>query len=642
MGGALAALAAVGFAAAASGAGYVNTPADICDIRIKGPIGDRIESCIRHHVMETDVRYITDCFYDRTEARNWWQTEFWGKYMHSAMPFAVYTGCPLLRKNVDEGLVRVVEAQTKEGYIGNYPPDRRCGEGWDVWGMKYTLLGLLHYYDGARVTGDGELGTRALKSAMRLCDFVISELGPGGKRPFWTTGNFAGMPSCTILEPVVWLYDRVRVREDLGGQAAARKYLDFATHLVSQMSEVEHGPRLIDLALSDVPVYKRWPLNDNEKNMPGHVSKKNRLKAYEMMSCYQGLLEYYEATGRKDCLEAAVKTAMSIARDEVNVVGGSASDEHWFHGAVKQHLPYRHLQETCVTTTWMRLCEKLLALTGDRMWADELEKTFYNAYLAAMRKDGGAFAAYTPLNGSRLFGHDHCRMHTDCCNANGPRGFIAFMRAFMQASEKTAIVNFYASGRAGVQVPGLEEKVVFDQYTHYPKSGTVLMWNRTKKTQDFTLKLRIPAWGAGTTVKINADAPIKAKPGEYLALSRTWREGDRVEIRFDMAVRVHRLDHAVAFTRGPVALARDTRSGDRGEVLRAPVPDKPQFTLVRVEDPDVLMACSAILPFGSHSENVDGVNPAAVTFVDYASAGNDWRPDNIVRTWFATEWTIYE
>ena len=40
-------------------------------------------------------------------------------------------------------------------------------------------------------------------------------------------------------------------------------------------------------------------------------------KAYELMSCYQGLIEYYQVTGRKEYLDAAVKTAKNIAETEV-------------------------------------------------------------------------------------------------------------------------------------------------------------------------------------------------------------------------------------------------------------------------------------------------------------------------------------
>ena len=91
----------------------------------------------------------------------------------------------------------------------------------------------------------------------------------------------------------------------------------------------------------------------------------NRGKAYEMMSCYQGLIEYAEATGRKDLVDAAVATAWDIADQEINLAGSGASCEHWYHGAKHQHEAFPHTQETCVTITWLRLCEKLLTLTGE-------------------------------------------------------------------------------------------------------------------------------------------------------------------------------------------------------------------------------------------------------------------------------------
>ena len=50
--------------------------------------------------------------------------------------------------------------------------------------------------------------------------------------------------------------------------------------------------------------------------------------------------------------------------------------------------------------------------------------------IAAMKFDGSEFAGYTPLSGNRYHGQHHCYMHTDCCTANGPRGFLCFLKAF--------------------------------------------------------------------------------------------------------------------------------------------------------------------------------------------------------------------
>ncbi len=618
---------------AAVAAPFVNAPYG--DVTLKGPMGDRLGIMLKNHLLATDTEYITAPFLEKTERRGWWQTEFWGKYMHSAMPFWTYTKCPQLRKNIDAGLANILKSQEASGYIGNYPDDIRCGEGWDVWGMKYTMMGLMHYYDGAP---ESENGKKALAAARSVCDYVISQLGPNGARGkhLWETGNWCGFASSSILEPVVWLYKRTN----------DKKYLDFASYLVKDMTEVEAGPRLVDLALKGISVADRNGYGNKADTHGGYVMKHNRWKAYEMMSCYQGLLEYYEVTGRKDLLDAAIATCDQIIKDEINVAGGSASSEAWFHGAVKQHMPYRHLQETCVVTTWMRFAEKLLTITGNPKYADELEKSFYNIYLASLNRQGDEFAAYTPLNGYRYRGHHHCFMHTNCCNANGPRGFLAFIRALFQAHDDTAVMNFYTSGKQKIKLPKSGREVIFESYAQYPKTGQVRLTNHTVEKGTFTLALRIPAWSAKTSVKINGQSVNDIKPGAYLDLTREWTIGDIVDINFDMAVTVHRVPHFMAFSRGPIALARDTRFNDGpiDEAFSRALDQKnaPVFTPARSPSEDIWMTFTASLPVGSHTENPEGrINPT-IHFCDYASAANLWEPGNACRVWFQSEYGPHE
>ncbi len=601
------------------------------DIKLKGYLGDRLDAMIQGHVIGTDVDYITAAYQEKTENKGWWQTEFWGKYMHSAVPYAYYVDSAKLGNDLKHGVDRMLQSQEPCGYIGNYPDELRCGEGWDVWGMKYTMLGLLHYYDYVKGYDDAE-AEKVLNATKRLCDYVIGEIGLNGRRnrELWTTGNWSGYASSSILEPVVWLYRRTK----------EEKYLDFATYIVKGMTEPDSGPRLLDLALKGVSVADRnVDGQDFTKNDDwAYVCKHGRSKAYEMMSCYQGLIEYYEVTGRKDLLDAAIMTANDIVKEEVNLAGGCASSEAWYHGARKQHLPYLRLQETCVTTTWMRFCEKLLDVTDDPKWADQLERTFYNAYLGAMKADGREFAGYTPLNGNRYHGQNHCFMHTDCCTANGPRGFLCFLREFFRNDGKTATFNFYGSAI----VPG------FDMYALYPRTDYVRIVSHT--TGALKLRLRIPSWSEKTQVKLNGKTLDGVMAASYFLIDREWKLGDIVEVRFDMPVVQHVLDHHVAFTRGPVLLARDSRfnDGDLTEPIRSCVGDDvrggakdgavmPTFTSVRTPSEEFWMTFSAILPLGSHHANPEGANPASVFFCDYASAGNRWRRENYYRTWFPVE-----
>ena len=275
--------------------------AEIGSVRLKGHLGERLDSMIARHVCGADVDYITAPFMEKTETKGWWQTEFWGKWMHSAVPYLGYCGSEKLRVSLDRGIDRMLAAQEPNGYVGNYPDELRCGEGWDVWGMKYTMMGLLHYYDlggpsscsaaDARERVPPERARSALEACKRLCDYVIGEIGPGGKRgrELWQTGNWSGYASSSILEPVVWLYRRTN----------EKKYLDFATYIVKGMTEPESGPRLLDLALKGVSVADRNGYGNKPESHGGYVMKHNRWKAYEMMSCYQGILDYVEVKRKR-------------------------------------------------------------------------------------------------------------------------------------------------------------------------------------------------------------------------------------------------------------------------------------------------------------------------------------------------------
>ncbi len=620
------------FAAGAAMGMVFGGKAEIGEVRLKGLLGTRLDEMVERHVGGTDVAYLTAPFEEKTERNGGWQTEFWGKYMHAAVPSALYASSPKLIAAVELGVSRILDSQEADGYIGNYPKELRCGEGWDVWGMKYTLLGLLHYYRGC---ASGKIkewrqGDAALAAARRLCDFIIGEIGPHGRRgqALWQTGNWTGYASSSILEPVVMLY---RLTGD-------ERYFDFASYIVHGMSAPEKGPRLIDFALKGVSVSDRND-PDYDTNTPWSYVRKSciRSKAYEMMSCYQGILDYVQvlfdkegkdSAGAKELLTAATLTVEDILREEINLAGGCASCEQWFHGARKQPFAYRSLQETCTTVTWMRLCETMLSMTGEAKWADCIERSFYNAYLASLKSDNSEFAGYTPLSGYRYHGQNQCHMLTDCCNANGPRGYLCFLRTFYNVEGGVATFNFYATAK----VKG------FDMYSLYPRQNGARVVSHLQG--DLTLRLRIPGWSSNTVVKVNGRACSGVGAGSYFSISRKWELGDVVEIAFDMPVVAHvQADH-VAFTRGPVLLARDSRFGD-GDLMEPLRQDAfqegqtvPAFSPVRTPTDDFWMAWSATLPFSSHDENPEAANPATVFFCDFASAGNRWRRGNYYRTWF--------
>ena len=249
---------------------------------------------------------------------------------------------------------------------------------------------------------------------------------------------------------------------------------------------------------------------------------------------------------------------------------------------------------------------------------------------------------YTPLSGSRWHGQNHCRMHTNCCNENGPRGFVSFLRTAAFAKGDAFYLNQYVSGIAEAALAD-GRKVGFDVYTLYPAEEGVQIAARA--AGKYKLVLRVPGWCRKPVVKLNDKDLEGVKPG-YFEIDREWQAGDMVVAWFPMDVVAHVLDGHVAFTRGPVLLARDSRfGGDVAETVSEALSDGSIVggaLLVRPPEDAIAMAVTAPLRLGLHSSNPDGARQSQVTFCDYASAGSEWRPGNYYRTWFELEQRPWE
>jgi len=74
------------------------------------------------------------------------------------------------------------------------------------------------------------------------------------------------------------------------------------------------------------------------------------------------------------------------------------------------------------------------------------------------------------------------------------------------------------------------------------------------------IKIRWPAWATnGMTVAVNgAPQTIAGRPGSYVAVERTWQDGDRIDLRLPMTLRTEALPddpNTVALLYGPIVLA---------------------------------------------------------------------------------------
>ena len=579
----------------------------VSDVKIGGYPGSVIDLCINERIKKQDIEHLIEPFRTQTETRLW-QSEFWGKWMLSAVDAWKYTQDAELMKTMQTAVASLLETQLENGYIGNYAPEAQLTQ-WDIWGRKYSMLGLIRYFE---ISGD----KKALAAAQKVADHLLTQVGPG-KKDITFTGNYHGMASSSVLEPIVYLYSHT----------GEKRYLDFAEYIVKQL-ETPDGPKLISKALADIPVAERFP------HPEVWWSWENGQKAYEMMSCYEGLLQLYLVTGTPEYLKAVEKVAENIIETEINIAGSGSAFECWYHGIENQTRPTYHTMETCVTITWMKLCNALLQVTGNPKYADEIEKTFYNALMASMKKDGNQIAKYSPLEGRRHEGEEQCGMHINCCNANGPRGFALIPQFAALKDDDGIYLNYYGQStiktiiKSGVSVS-------ISQETDYPVSGKIKILIDPEKECEFALNLRIPAWSDINSVKINNEKPVQTEKGNWKSIARKWKKGDVVEISFDIRGRLVKRNGYQAIVRGPVVLARDSRFNDGFVDETAVVQVKDDFVeLLPIQDKpgNMWMAFTAALVLGTDLEG-ETRNPKQVGFCDFGSAGNTWAEGTRYRVW---------
>src|SRR6185295_10259125 len=139
------------------------------------------------------------------------------------------------------------------------------------------------------------------------------------------------------------------------------------------------------------------------------------------------------------------------------------------------------------------------AATGNARYAEMMERTIYNALLAAQSLDGMRWMYYLPLRYEKTF----FTGPTSCCYWSGPRG-VARLPDFVYGVDAEGIrVNLYESSKGSLNVNG--QTVAIEQESDYPDSGWVNLGIRPERPISFTLRMRVPAQASAAEFQINGE-----------------------------------------------------------------------------------------------------------------------------------------
>ncbi|HXF12317.1 MAG TPA: hypothetical protein VN517_04145, partial [Terriglobales bacterium] len=145
-----------------------------------------------------------------------------------------------------------------------------------------------------------------------------------------------------------------------------------------------------------------------------------------------------------------------------------------------------------------------------------------------------------------------------CCSGTFPQLTADYGISAYYQSRDGVYVNLFLPSRLSWMQNNTQCSLT--QMTEYPRAATTQLSLNLARPESFTLYVRIPAWaGAKTTVSVNGrGAESSVEPGKFLALQRSWKDGDRIEIEFEMPLRLEAIDNEnpnnVALLHGPIAL----------------------------------------------------------------------------------------
>lgn len=224
--------------------------------------------------------------------------------------------------------------------------------------------------------------------------------------------------------------------------------------------------------------------------------------------------------------------------------------------------------ELCTVVETMFSLEQSLAILGDARLGDRLEIIAFNALPGTFTDDMWAHQYNQEPN------QVECSLHTKpwttdgpesnlyglepnfgCCTANFHQGWPKFASSLWMASEDDGLVAA-AYSPCTVHTFAGQVAVELREETDYPFRGTVRITVNPSSPSRFPLRLRIPAWAAGTTIHVNGEAQPTPAPVSFAKVEREWKGGDVVELQFPLKPEVVRgYKGSVSINRGALVFA---------------------------------------------------------------------------------------
>jgi DUF1680 family protein len=417
---------------------------------------------------------------------------------------------------VDTFAASLLKLQQEDGYMGvQLPTDRELNGwevDWDLWNQWTSMIGFLTHYEFR--------GNRAsLEAASRVGTWIVKNNGPikGKNSPFLVSEITNGLTRVVNIGQLIRLYRYVRDEE----------LIEFVRQVIKYYPPIQQ-------MLSTGKPFLAHP--------------------YMLSAILGGILEFADVTKDKNMLATVENVWDGLVSTHMFPTGSLGESEDLYEGPLKD-VPGGQLQETCATTEWIFLTQKLFAITGREKYIEALELTTYNALLGAQSDDGMKWCYWTPLRYSKDWFHGPTR----CCFWSGPRGIARIPQLIYATKGNVIYVNLFESSQATLAMGSGDVNIKQD--CGFPEIGKSTVSLKTPSGWKGTLRIRIPGWRTEFKIKMNGKlVPIGSDVKGYADIKLQDSSEHQIEIEFVISLALVQLagdDYAIR--RGPEVLAVDMR-----------------------------------------------------------------------------------
>lgn len=248
--------------------------------------------------------------------------------------------------------------------------------------------------------------------------------------------------------------------------------------------------------------------------------------------------------------------------------GCSSDKEHFFDPQkMSAHLS-GYTGETCCTYNMLKLSRHLFCWTGDEAVASYYERALYNHILGQQDPESGMVCYFLPLLSGAHKVYSTQENSFWCCVGSGFESHAKYGEAIYYRNDRGIYVNLFIPST----VDWSEKGITLRQETSFPSEEKTVITVKAERPVQTTVYLRYPSWSGRPSVYVNGQKQsVRQKPGSYIALTRQWQEGDRIEAVYPMQVRIETTPDNPgkgALLYGPLVLA-----GERGtEGMQFPAP----------------------------------------------------------------------